>query len=372
MSVVMKTRVTGERGNGEIYSGSFMTKHYPRHRAIAEFMRNADLFSNEAHMYNRVLPQIPDIAPKCVFADQEEIVMVDLKNEGYVVMPRLELLDLEHCKAFLKTLAKFHARSYALKRRDPKKFQDLMSATTEAVFPQDDGHCVGASLDMSITTGIAHLKSLDDANEELESAIDIMERYVGNAVKMMKEQVVHRNEKYDVLSHGDVWNNNILFKHDADGRVVDVKLIDFQIPRHASAAIDFHYFMYSSAKSIVIEENYEELIESYHSALIDELRQSNIPEEDVKEMSLDWFQDELQKHHLYGLMTSFWLVHAVLSDETEAINMDDFTADFMEEVGKIEPVISRKKAERIRTIVLHWLRKYQARDSKLNKQTKKI
>ncbi|XP_015122670.1 uncharacterized protein LOC107045056 isoform X2 [Diachasma alloeum] len=375
MSVVLKTRVTGRRGSGETYSGSFMTKYYPRHRATVQVIRNADLFVNEAHMYNRVLPHLPDIAPRCVFADQEEIVMADLKDEGYVVMPRLKLLDLEHCKAVVQKLAKLHGRSYALKRRDPQKFQELLSPTKEAVFPPDDGPCLGSSLDISINTGIAHLKFLDDSSEELRTAIDFIERLIGKSFDIMRDQVLSGRGKYDVLSHGDAWNNNILFKHEDDDHVVDVKLIDFQIPRHASAAIDFHYFMYSSAKSVVIEENYEEVIKSYHSALVDSLRQSSVPEGDVREMSLDWFQGELQKHHLYGLITSFWLVHAVLAEENETINMDDFSADFIAEVEKIEPVITRKKAERIRCIVLHWLRRYRSRDSevaRLNKQTKKI
>uniref|UniRef100_A0A0C9PQD2 RNF166_0 protein n=2 Tax=Fopius arisanus TaxID=64838 RepID=A0A0C9PQD2_9HYME len=363
MSIVLRTKVTGIRGNGEVYSGSFMTKHYPRHRAIAQVMRNADLFINEAYVYNQILPQLGDIAPRCVFADENEIVLADLKDEGYMVMPRLELLDLEHCKAVVQCLAKMHARSYALKRKDPKKFEELMSSTIEAVFPQDDAPCMGSSMDVSINTAINHLESLEDTSDELRSAIEFVKSLIGKSVEIMKTLVLPGQGKYDVLSHGDAWNNNILFKHDAGGHVVDVKLIDYQIPRHVSAAIDFHYLMYSSAKAAVIDENYDEIIRSYHSALVHHLGKCNVPEGDVKGMSIDWFRNELQKHHMYGLLTTFWLVNAVLAEENETVNLDDFSADFLEEIEKFTPVVTRKKAERIRFVVLHCIKRYRSKET---------
>lgn len=79
-----------------------MTKYLPHHRAFAAAMRNDEVFLNEAHVYNKILPHLGDIGPKCIFADKNEIVMEDLKSQGYNIEPRLDLLDLQHCTALVE------------------------------------------------------------------------------------------------------------------------------------------------------------------------------------------------------------------------------------------------------------------------------
>ena len=83
----------------EAYSSTFMTKRLPRHRAIVDLIRNADLFLNEAHAYMKLLPRIGSVGPRCLFADTNDIIMENLRDRGYVVCERKNLLDLNHCEA---------------------------------------------------------------------------------------------------------------------------------------------------------------------------------------------------------------------------------------------------------------------------------
>lgn len=87
-----------------------MTKYLPHHRAFATLMRNDQVFLNEAHVYNNILPLLGDIGPRCVFADENEVVMEDLKSQDYVVQPRLDLLDFQHCTAIVEV--SFHKENF--------------------------------------------------------------------------------------------------------------------------------------------------------------------------------------------------------------------------------------------------------------------
>ncbi|XP_024936375.1 uncharacterized protein LOC107263228 isoform X2 [Cephus cinctus] len=358
MSIVLRTKIIGKYGNGKPYEKSFMTKWIPRHRPIASFVRNEEFFHNEAHVYQKLLPHLGPIAPQCIYADPERIIMEDLKSRGYVVNERRNLLDLEHCTAVVKTLASLHARSLALKISDPQRFKSLMSPLKEAVFPQDSRPAVGSSIAFSLNYAIKILESIEPKTDELTAGIELVKRYIENTYDVMRELLLARNDKYDVMSHGDAWNNNILFKHDAAGRVTDVKLLDFQIVRHTSAAIDFLYFVYSSAQAEVIHESFDDLVEIYHRQFIYELRRLHVPETNISDLTTDWFNSELQKYSVYGILTGYWIVNAVLADESDAIDMDSLTVEQMEGIGRIEPPIRPIIMERMKHITLHYQRRF--------------
>ncbi|KAF7989557.1 hypothetical protein HCN44_008231 [Aphidius gifuensis] len=223
LSVVLKTVVNGKRGNGEPYSGIFMTKYLPHHRVFAAAMRNDEVFLNEAHVYNKILPYLGDIGPKCIFADKNEIIMEDLKSQGYIIKPRLDLLDLQHCTALVEKLATLHARSLNLKFKDNKLFNELLSPLSEAVFPLDDKPSMGTSLEISLTTAIKHLESLEQS-DAINNGINLLKKFENKTFSIMSNLVKQGQNKYDVITHGDSWINNLLFKNNKNGCIEDVKL----------------------------------------------------------------------------------------------------------------------------------------------------
>ncbi|CAG5078982.1 Protein of unknown function [Cotesia congregata] len=357
LSVVIRTTINGKSGNGKSYNKTVVTKHCPHWRPTAKLVRNAEVFQNEAHVYQNILPHFKNIAPPYIYASPDEIVMDDLRLEGYVVQPRSNLLDMEHCTAVVQKLASLHATSLALKLSNPSLFTELMAPLQEILFPQDETPSLGQSIEMSIDLAVKHLKSLEQTSE-LVKAIEFLDSQRPAVLETMKALTKPAQDKYNLMSHGDCWNNNILFKHDASGRVCDVKLIDFQIVRHVSAAIDFHYFVYSSAQSPIIESQYDELIQIYHRHFTKILRELRVKDADVQALSLDWFRNQLKNHAPYGLFTSTWLVNAVLAEDEDLINMDDIDMEFFKNRQEDKIPIKANKAHRIKCIVLHYMRTY--------------
>ncbi|XP_046751393.1 uncharacterized protein LOC124414489 [Diprion similis] len=358
MSVVMRATVKGSRGNGTSYAKSIVTKYLPHHREITLIFRTADLFKNESYFYERLLPLFGDLGPTCIHADGDKILMEDLKHLGYSVLERRELLDLDHSLATVRILGRLHASSLALKLRDPQRFEELVSPLTEAIFPQDTRPSLGVSINDCVKIAVAQLQSIEPKSEELEIGIQFLKSFGESVYSEVQKLVVPGQGEFDVLTHGDCWNNNIMFKHDNAGRVVDVKLVDFQITRHVSPAVDFHYFVYSSPKSSVVEDNYDDLVQAYHSAFAETLERKSVPLEARQRLSLEWFNDELRKCAKYGIFTACWIIQAILAEEQDTVNMDHVTIDFMKDFMNRHIQVKPKVAERLKCLLVHYVRRY--------------
>lgn len=131
---------------------------------------------------------------------------------------------------FLQTLALMHSSSLKLEMEDPKKFAQLIDPLKETVFPEDDiANSIGSYCEKGLQHVLDTLNKIQSKNDELENAIKYFSMYQGNVFNIMKNLLNSKADKYCVITHGDAWNNNILFLHDENGNVVDVKLVDFQV-----------------------------------------------------------------------------------------------------------------------------------------------
>lgn len=72
---------------------------------------------------------------------------------------------------------------------------------------------------------------------------------------------------FTVLTHGDAWVNNMMFRSDEDAL-----LLDFQGPSWATPALDLHYFFVSSVRDDTKSLNhFDEIIEFYYKELVESL-----------------------------------------------------------------------------------------------------
>lgn len=74
---------------------------------------------------------------------------------------------------------------------------------------------------------------------------------------------------FNVLAHGDMWSNNIMFQRDPETRAIKNALfVDFQMSWITSPMLDIVYSFFTSSHADLIEIHWEELIHYYHEELV--------------------------------------------------------------------------------------------------------
>lgn len=163
----------------------------------------------------------------------------------------------------MKTLGKFHAISLALKDQQPQSFYQLVSNIKD-VFIRADITLFLKYYHEVVQNTLYILKDHEeeqlftkveklfkkDANENLNDCLDL--ELTGFA---------------SVISYGDLWQNNTMFKYDDNGKPTEVSFLDWQIPCHSSPIIDIVYFIFCCTTKELRDAHYENFLNVYHESL---------------------------------------------------------------------------------------------------------
>uniref|UniRef100_A0A1B6GCW7 CHK kinase-like domain-containing protein n=1 Tax=Cuerna arida TaxID=1464854 RepID=A0A1B6GCW7_9HEMI len=259
--------------SSNIKTRSFLIKAPLANNTINESI----LIDNELLMYDEIIPKILEIAqlevaPKRYISPLTQVlVMDDLKEAGYMMCDSIKRLDYKHAKAVLVTLAKFHAASVAIKRDHPEAME---RNGVETVYTHEPKYAERFKPRILMRLyGLAKvLQTINGCEKFGDILIGAEEAFWDLIVEMFKP-----NSKLNVLNHGDFWTNNMLFKYDSAGFISDVKLIDYQLRRYCSPAIDLLYLFFTSADDGVRMRMYE-LLEMYRHTLNSSLAELGCPQ----------------------------------------------------------------------------------------------
>lgn len=216
--------------------------------------------------------------PKCyrtLDADLHECLFFeDLNQRSFSIIDKsTESLTVDHVNLIMKTLAKLHAVSFALKDQRPEKFAQLTANLTEVFFQvQDDNFkqyfnkqarnaldAVAGTEDVDLHTKLEKFLENDAIDAVVETLnLDSM----GPAV---------------CFAHGDTWQNNIMFKYDENKKPIEICLLDWQIARSASPIHDIVYLMFNCTTKELRDKHYDNFLKLYHDNLSAHIRRYFIP-----------------------------------------------------------------------------------------------
>ncbi|XP_065199886.1 uncharacterized protein LOC135831382 isoform X2 [Planococcus citri] len=249
-------------------------------------------YEKETLMYTEVLPRMYTIekeffTPRLYYSDDKmSLVLKDLTQSGYKCADRVQKLDVEHCIYALKCLAKFHALSVKL---------ETTNGLPEVVKCNAHSSATAEKFNIFITQQMPQfIHSLPQ---------DLKERYPG-VITYLKylsiETVINALndssfEKFNVLNHGDLSINNIMFKYDKYGIVRKAKLIDFQFTSWNSPAKDLTYFFITCMEFEEYERYFPLLLGIYLNTLNKILHQLECPTYNMQSLL-----DEMNTIHAYA------------------------------------------------------------------------
>uniref|UniRef100_A0A8W7PPW8 CHK kinase-like domain-containing protein n=1 Tax=Anopheles coluzzii TaxID=1518534 RepID=A0A8W7PPW8_ANOCL len=363
LSELYRIQLTGEPaepGRDEPLVVNVVVKTIPKNVGRRNTFRSADFFRNEANFYNVVLKELyrfqdarkpanpfKDINPCYVaYTDgvNDFVAMEDLGQYGYKTASRAEGVGLEECKRCMRSLGRFHALSLAMKEQEPDRFHEIAQQHVEETYYS------------------ARLKSWYNnfLQVQIDIARDAMAReYPGTELERTMEKffdcdlydhmvyLTHTRNQNSVINHGDCWMPNFLF-HDSTPAM---RMIDFQLARYCSPALDIAFFVYSCTSQALRDAHYEDLLGAYHGGLAEMLRDLGSDPDTVFPRAE--LEKEMRQYARFGCGMGIESIPFSLLDESEVPDLDKITGEQavpIEQLWILRPIASQAGRRRLTDI----------------------
>lgn len=130
---------------------------------------------------------------------------------------------------------------------------------------------------------------------------------------------------FNVLNHGDLWSNNIMFQHNPDsGSTTDALLVDFQLSSIQSPLLDIIYTLFSSSNEHINEVHWEELLQFYHHELVQCLQKLGYAGRTPR---LTEMHQEMLSRGTFGAVLGMFVLAVRSLKEAEGADMLRFLSD---------------------------------------------
>lgn len=299
-------------------------------------MEDFDVVRREIGCYKTVLPRVYallqsigdetcKLSPVCHKIDENAkpryFVFEDLKHLEYKNVDRRVGLDRSHLHLTMIKLAKWHAATAHLALIDPATMKNH--------------HYRNVSPD------VKHFHAFFEG--AMRSAAEVIRTWpgcevFGNKLFLLTDTIIEKNCKvftrdekaFNVLTHGDLWSPNLMFKHDAQGRPEDVVFVDYAVGFYGSPGIDLSYLLFTTTIEENTEVDWDRMLRVYHTELVSTLKKleftGRIP------TMLDIYVEYLQRCY-YGLMITTFLIPLRLLEDTKDADLSGLLGDGPEHVA---------------------------------------
>lgn len=304
---------------------NFLIKSLPKGDKMEDFVHECDLFQKEAKMLSTILPKVYKYLTEAgyphkwsaeVYYSQgpprDLIFLEDLRPQGYRVADRRVGLDLEHSTVVLESLAVLHAGTLALIEKEP----EIVKQLDEGFWLEPNEKMLRKTLE----------EGIEGLSEEMEKWTDIPEKYA-RSMKSLQNSVVEktfksfrrRDDRFNVITHGDTWTNNYMFKYDGQ-KVENLKFVDFQIGGYNSPVLDLIYFIFSSPAGDIRFSKLDYFLETYYNKLREvckalKLKNFNYTLKDLK--------DDFDSRIFFGLVVSICVFPFTIVKDDDIMDPND-------------------------------------------------
>lgn len=139
-----------------------------------------------------------------------------------------------------------------------------------------------------------------------------------NIFELMKR----KDSRFNVMCHGDIWANNVMFKYNKDsGKVEECLLVDFQISNYNSPMLDLLYFIYSSTRHDIKMQKVDQILHYYHAQLVANLKKLGYKQ---KLPTLLQFQKDFLELGLFGLTSTLGVFAIAVCPPGEDADLANF------------------------------------------------
>lgn len=149
-----------------------------------------------------------------------------------------------------------------MKDQRPEKFIELTSSLNELYIRKDDKQL--RDYFNMMAKGVLDALSCDEDAFVQSKISNLFEK---DAIDIAADCIDTKSIESIVITHADIWQNNIMFKCDENGKPIEVRLLDWQMARCSSPVLDIVYCIFCCTTKEVRDEHYDEFLETYHRSL---------------------------------------------------------------------------------------------------------
>ncbi|KAJ3638284.1 hypothetical protein MTP99_001677 [Tenebrio molitor] len=211
--------VTGVTKAGHKKSLNLVIKSPSQSSTLREQIPIDEVFQKEIYIYDEVvtslramlqdekLENLLDFLPQCYATrktiTKELIILENLKFRGYDLYDRKIPMTQDHIQLVLQTYGRWHALSFALKKKRPEIFEKLVRDNVDMFCY----YVMKVKVDGPIF----------DFTEEVKEACDLLDvkqlQFSRSDVSNIFKNLFCEDPEFHVILHGDCWTNNLMFQY---------------------------------------------------------------------------------------------------------------------------------------------------------------
>ncbi|XP_034934193.1 uncharacterized protein [Chelonus insularis] len=331
---------------------SLIYKVLPESKARRDAYKSELLFRNEVAFYNRVWPALNELQKKkkvfngivkVYMAKSNLIIMEDLKRKGYVMADRRKGLELNRLKLVLKALAGFHALSLALRELRSEVFKQLTDENnnenaTEGLFRSENEDWYRNYYRVAAKNAIVMVSEALPADQEQKrnNILEKLESFLHEDVFFRSMcELASSQGPFTVFCHGDCWTNNFLFSNDSETHSEKVYLVDFQLIRVGSLALDLVNFLYCCTTGEIRQLHMTSLLLHYHSHLMEALQILNPHKSRDPLATWELLNEEIRRCGRFGFGMALDILPLSTCDSDNAPDLYETASGNSEETQKL-------------------------------------
>ncbi|XP_048507422.1 uncharacterized protein LOC125500097 [Athalia rosae] len=284
----------------------------PMGKAVAD----SGVYVKEIAVYTKIFTEFEEItfAPVIYLSKDDLLVFNDLSQDGYQMPNKFAFFTIEQCEVVLRKVAELHAQSFIFEENitaDGKKrsIQGTYGEILAETYFRDVEDSSGYKLtEASISAHLYAIDLLDIPQFRKNHLKQVSAKVMRKIYEFMQPSKNYRN----VLSHGDLWANNILLKYE-NGVVSDCQIVDYQLAKCAPPAQDVMSFIHLTTSRLFRKQNEERLIRYYHDQLTNILANRKLDIDVV--LPLDIFLESCHYYRPHAVIQEVFWYQTILADE---------------------------------------------------------
>ncbi|EDW66199.1 uncharacterized protein [Drosophila virilis] len=273
-------------------------------------------------------------------AKESVLALQHLKPLGYELGPRLTLRS-DQLEAMCRILGPYHALGYALRILEPHLHERLRGEliTLPFVFEANAPNLYAVLYRVAFDRFYAFYdrcrdQLLQPQDARFAEALQrLRDKYFGQPVELLEHIRSHALDEtqpeshFSTFLHGDFNRNNVLFHENEEGKVDEIRMIDFQEMRYSTTAIDLSFFLYMNTPVAERGTIFARLLRLYHQHMHDTLElvlqrnHETLPEEKINQLLSDYsyerFEAHFKRYAFYGVMICMHFMPWLLGSDAD-------------------------------------------------------